>query len=52
MARGRICRVCGWRPARAKGLCATDYRYRARTGRDRPEDLVVRHGQRVLERAA
>lgn len=51
MRRRRPCRVCG-APARAKGLCPTDYAYRARTGRDRPEELVVRHGVRLLERVA
>jgi hypothetical protein len=43
-----MCRVCAWRLAVAKGRCKTDHEYRRRTGRDRPEELVVAHGRRLL----
>lgn len=50
--RKRTCRVCGWKPAVARGLCGTDYRYWKRTGSLRSEDLVLRHAERVTERVA
>lgn len=46
--RKRKCRVCLWRPATHRGRCVTCYNYWWRTGQERPEDLVVRHGRRVL----
>lgn len=32
------------------GECLTCYEYRRRTGRERPERLIVSHGRRILER--
>jgi hypothetical protein len=45
-----LCHICEWRYAVVKGRCRTCYLYWRRTGRDRPEELVIRHAQRVLER--
>lgn len=45
----KLCAVCGWRRAVAKGRCRTCYVYLWRTGRDRPEELVTEHGKRVLQ---
>lgn len=44
------CSVCTWRPATHKGRCHTCYMFWRRNGFDRPEELVIQHGQRVLER--
>lgn len=45
----RLCVVCGWRPARRWGRCDACSAYLYRTKRDRPEELVVRHGRRMFE---
>lgn len=47
--RNKLCIVCLVNPARANSRCHTDDTYRKRTGRDRPEQLIVRHGLRQLE---
>lgn len=44
------CRVCGHPDIHAKDRCKTDYQYRRRTGTDRPEELIVRHGRRIMTR--
>ncbi len=46
----RWCIVCDWRPVVLNRRCRTCDMYRRRNGKDRPEQLVVAHGQRVLER--
>jgi hypothetical protein len=42
------CTNCLWAQARANGLCHACDTYRKRTGRARPERLIVAHGKRVL----
>lgn len=44
------CPVCRWRLVRRWGRCDACAAYWRRTGRDRPEELVVAHGRRILER--
>ena len=47
----RVCANCEAAWARPRGrLCSACYEYRRRIGRDRPEDLVVAHGRRVLDK--
>lgn len=49
MARRRNCRNCGCGPVRANGRCHPCDTYRKRTGRERPEELIVAHGRRIIE---
>lgn len=44
-----VCVVCEWAEPYAQDRCEACYRYRRRTGRDRPEDLIVAHGRWLLE---
>ena len=46
----KLCIVCQWRPQRANQRCHACDTYRKRNGHDRPEHLVVAHGQRLLDR--
>lgn len=46
----RACPTCAWKPVRAGGECSTCWDYRHRTGRQRPEALIVAHGRRVADR--
>lgn len=48
--RETTCMVCEWRRATRRGMCHTCYVYYRRHGVDRSEDLIVRHGRRVLEK--
>ena len=51
MARAeRLCVVCEWQSVWARDRCHTCLKYLIRHGIDRPEALVVAHGQAVLER--
>lgn len=45
-----LCRVCQFKPVHSDRLCFTCYQYRRRTGRDRPESVVVAHGRRIVAR--
>ena len=46
----RLCRNCEAAWARQyKARCAACDRYLQRTGRERPDELVVAHGMRVLD---
>lgn len=42
------CVVCEWAKVYKAQRCAACYWYRRRHGSERPEELIVRHGQRVL----
>jgi len=44
----KFCRVCDWRRSWCKGLCQACYFYQRRTGRERPDELIVKHAKRVL----
>jgi hypothetical protein len=44
------CVACGWRDATRNGRCGSCYAYLRRTGRDRPDELLIREGRRVLYR--
>ncbi len=44
-----VCVVCEWAEATKAKRCGTCYAYRRRNGRDRPEELIVAHGRRLLE---
>jgi hypothetical protein len=44
------CRLCAHPKVKAKGLCGTCHRYQLREGRPRSVELIVKHGQWVLER--
>jgi len=44
-----VCVVCEWAQPYADSRCEPCYRYRRRTGLDRPEHLIVAHGRRLLE---
>lgn len=47
----RLCSNCEAAYARARGTwCWACVNYRRRTGRDRPEALVVAHGRRMLDK--
>jgi hypothetical protein len=43
------CRQCGAQ-AKARGLCAACYEYRRANGKDRPEQLILRAGNRIDNR--
>lgn len=43
------CSNCGDDRARRKGLCDPCYQHKWRTGADRPESNVVKHGTRIIE---
>jgi hypothetical protein len=46
----QICSVCRWKTARRKGLCDACYMYRRNhKGKDRPESVILRHAERILE---
>lgn len=47
-----VCSVCMVEPARTGGRCVTCHRYRERKGIERPEETIVRHYQRKVERDA
>lgn len=44
-----LCVVCEWKHARRNRRCHTCANYRDRTGRDRPEHLLIREGRRLVE---
>lgn len=44
------CRTCDSEKARANGECHTCDNYRKRTGKERPERLILRRNWRTLER--
>jgi len=45
----RWCGMCGLRPVRARGVCATCYAYAKRHGEDRSEDLMIAENTRRVE---
>lgn len=47
----RLCSVCEWELAIVGGRCRTCDTYWRRTGRDRSEELIVKHGARVDPKA-
>ncbi len=43
------CATCEWAEATRQGECHTCAQYRRRNGRERPEELIVGHGRRLVE---
>lgn len=46
----RTCSVCGWQPAAIRGRCRACDAYYRRHGHERPEPLIIAHGEREVAR--